>query len=78
MNDSKTGLMCESSARSFKPRVVIRGRQNEEITSSDSIKFLGFTLDSDCTIKTHVDNLCKKLRSRSGIVTSQEEGNESC
>ena len=65
VNDSKTGLMCVSSARSFTPRAVIRGRQNEEIKSCDSIKFLGFTLDSDYSIKTHVNNLCRKLRARS-------------
>ena len=65
VNDKKTGLLCVSLARSFKARAVLRGRNGEEIKSSDSLKFLGFTLDSDCSVKTHVANLCKKLRSRS-------------
>ena len=65
VNDKKTGLMCVSLARSFKAKAILKGRNNEKITSSDSIKFLGFTLDADCSIKTHVSNLCKKLRARS-------------
>ena len=55
---SSTSSTCQAKA-------VLKGRQKKEIVSSDSIKFLGLTLDSDCTIRMHVANLCAKLRSRS-------------
>ena len=64
VNDSKTGLMCVSVARSFEAKAVLRGRNGEEIESSGSLKFLGFTLDQDCSVGSHVEALAAKLRSR--------------
>lgn len=64
VNDSKTGVMCVSSAVSFEPRVVLSGRDGP-ITGSDSLKFLGVTLDSDCTFRSHVNNLRTSMRRRS-------------
>ena len=64
VNDQKTGLMCISASRSFDSRAVLKGGKGEEITGLDCLKFLGFTLDADCSITTHIDKTCKNLRAR--------------
>ena len=64
VNDSKTGLMCISVSRAFEAKAVLTGRKGEKIESSSSLKFLGFTLDADCTIGSHVQSLASKFRAR--------------
>ena len=64
VNDAKTGLMCISTSINFESRAVTKGRNGEEIMSRGCLKFLGFQLDSYCSIRTHVESLRKKLRSR--------------
>ena len=64
VNDSTTGLMWVSIARSFEAKAVLRARNGEKIESSGTLKFLGFTLDQDCSIGSHVEALAAKLRAR--------------
>ena len=61
--DSKTGVMCVSDVTSFKFGVKLRGR-NYDIHGSDSLKFLGVTLNNDCFFNTHAKNVRAKLISR--------------
>ena len=64
VNDSKTSLMCFSVARNFEAQAVLTGRNGEKIEGRDSLKFLGFTLDADCSVNSHVESLAAKIRSR--------------
>ena len=64
VNDRKTVVVCISAATSFQARAIVYGRQEEVITSQQSLKILGFTLDSDGGFATHVANIVKKMRSR--------------
>ena len=63
VNEQKTGLMCISAARSFQASVTI-DYNGQEVKGQETMKVLGVTLDSDCSFRTHVDNVSKKLRSR--------------
>ena len=68
VNDAKTAVMCVSAAASFDPRVKLTER-NEPIKEARSMKFLGITLDQDCTFDTHVQNLRSSVRRRSWTLT---------
>ena len=69
VNDAKTGVMCVSGALSFEPKVELKSRQGDPILGAQSMKFLGITLDSDCTFGTHVKNLRTAIRRRSWALT---------
>ena len=68
MNDRKTGVMCISSATSFKACIKLTGRHGE-ILGSDSLKCLGVTINSDCSFRTHSKNIAAKLRSKTWALT---------
>ena len=61
VNDGKTGLMCVSA---FKATAQLRG-WDCELESTDSMKFLGVTLDSDCSFRTHSRNVTMNIRRKS-------------
>ena len=63
INAKKTSLMCVSAASTFASKVRLQV-QGQTVTSQNSMKILGVTLDSDGTFKTHVENLRMKLRKR--------------
>ena len=69
VNDSKTGLMCVSTAKTYTAKTELRGRDGEVIHGSESLKFLGVTLDSDCSFKSHAKRVAAKLRSRTWVLT---------
>ena len=58
-----------SGALSFEPKVELKSRQGDPILGAQSMKFLGITLDSDCTFGTHVKNLRTAIRRRSWALT---------
>lgn len=64
VNDTKTSLMCVSAATSFLASAMLIGRDNVRIESQDHMKILGFTLDHDGGISSHVENLRERLRSQ--------------
>ena len=65
INQNKTGLMIVSAATSFEPRVRVTVK-GAEIQGSDTLKVLGVTLDSNCTFRTHTQNLVKNMRKKCG------------
>ena len=64
INDNKTGLLCVSTACGYDPRVdvVVNG---QKMTGSKNMRTLGVTLDCDFSFKTHVQNVNRKVLSRS-------------
>ena len=65
VNGSKTTLMCVTAASSYQASAEICDVAGNKIKSLDTAKFLGVTLDSNCTWATQVNNVQKKIRSRS-------------
>lgn len=65
VNGEKTCLVCVTGATSFQAEAQIKDAEGNIIKSSNSAKFLGVTLDSDCSFRTHVDNVQKRIRARS-------------
>ena len=64
VNKKKTGLMCTSAAVSFEPRAHLRDEDGSQISSQKSLKVLGFTFDSDASVKTQANAVKSKLRAR--------------
>lgn len=54
-----------NAATSYKTKAVIKDVNNNEISSSPSAKYLGVTIDANCSMASHVENVKKKIRSRS-------------
>ena len=63
VNEKKTGLMCVSASRSYKAKVSIEFN-GQRVRGESTLKMLGVTLDQDCTFKTHVGNIARRLRQR--------------
>ena len=61
INASKTSLMCVSAATSFQLRVQVE-LEGQVIASLDKMRILGVTVDSDCSFKSHVENVKNNLR----------------
>ena len=64
VNDSKTKLMCISAANSFEVKARLKDRHGSPIESVDSFKVLGVTLQCNGKFDQHVNNIAKKMRSR--------------
>ena len=64
VNDQKMALLCVSAAVSYEARAVLYGRNQELIRSQDTIKLLGYTVDVDGGCGTHVNNMVRKMRSK--------------
>ena len=63
INAAKTSLVCISAATSFESRVRLE-LDGQTVRGQDQMKILGVTLDRDCTFRSHVDNLQRRLRAR--------------
>ena len=63
VNEKKTALMCVSAAKTFKARVKL-SFNGQSVSGSDSLKILGVLLDNDCTFASHVQELGRRLRSK--------------
>lgn len=61
----KTSLACITAATSYRASAKIKDKDGQEIISGQSAMFLGVTLDRDCSFKSHIDNIRKKIRARS-------------
>ena len=63
VNEKKTNLICISAAKSFQANFKI-AFGGQTVTGADRIKILGVTVDRDCSFRTHVNNVAKKLRKK--------------
>ena len=66
--NEKMAVMCVSGAKTFEAQVSLEGR-NGQIKVVNKIKFLGITLDNDCSFESHVQNLRTSVRRRSWALT---------
>ena len=65
VNGAKTSLMIVSAAASYRPSAQIVDLNGNMVKSSNSVKYLGVTLDFGCGFATHVDQIKRRIRSRS-------------
>ena len=65
VNGSKTSLTCVTAATSYKASAEISDKSGQKIKSGDKMKLLGVTIDSNCTINSHVTDVVKRIRARS-------------
>ena len=68
VNEKKTSLMCVSAARSFDARVELNFN-GQTVKGRDSLKILGVTLDRDCTFTYHIEEVAKKLRKKTWVLS---------
>ena len=64
INASKTSLICMSAATSFKAKVRVN-LEGESVRSTDKLKILGVTLDSDVSFRFHTEKIASKCRAKS-------------
>ena len=64
INEKKTSLMAISAATSYKARTQIKFG-NSTIAGSDRMKILGVVFDKNLSFGSHVEQLAKRMRSRS-------------
>ena len=62
VNTSKTAMVCVSGAQSYDAQAYVKDAEGGEISSSGSMKVLGFHLSSRPTVNAHVEVLCKRMR----------------
>lgn len=63
INAKKTNLMCVSAATPFRPLVQIQ-LEDQMTSGQDKMKILGVIIDSDCSFRSHVENVRINLRRR--------------
>ena len=64
VNAAKTQLLCISGNNAYNVRSYIRPTENEEITSGDELKILGFWFGTRPNVDVHVGKLLTKFRAR--------------
>ena len=64
INNQKTKMLCISAARSYKPELYILSADKTRVSSSPTLKILGFTLSSEPNAKEHLRLLQQKFKSR--------------
>ena len=64
VNDKKNAMLCVSSASTFKSMAYIHGKTGEEISSSTTMKALGYFFDEDMSQKMHLKTILSRLRAR--------------
>ena len=70
VNGTKTALMCVTAVSSYQASAEITDLEGNKIVSSPSSRFLGVTLDANCSWATHVDSVRRKLRARAWTLNS--------
>ena len=75
VNGAKTTLMCVNSAYSYTASAELMAENGERITSVPKAKYLGVTIDADCTLRSHVKDVRNKMRARSwALVKLRQSG----
>ena len=64
VNESKTNLLCVSDSLNFKTSAFIKDSEGNDIECSSSMKILGFHLSDRTGVKTHVEEIAKKVRKK--------------
>ena len=64
VNGSKTTLMCINAATSYKTSAKLTDQSGGVIESVNKANYLGVTIDSDCSLTSHVQNIRSKMRAR--------------
>ena len=62
VNASKTAMVCVSGAQSYQARTFIEDSEGERVSSTGTMKVLGFHLSSSPTMHEHVRVLTKRVR----------------
>ena len=72
VNNTKTNVMLFSGSRSKHRNGVIKvpvgANTDEVLTQVSTVKYLGVELDEHLTFVDHVDKLCRKIKSRTGVL----------
>ena len=63
INDQKTQLLSVSSAF-YNTRAIIKDNSGAEITSSESLKMLGYTFSTSLSVQPQLDSLMRKANKR--------------
>ena len=64
INNNKTKMLCISAAKTYDPVAFISTSDGTTISSTDSMKVLGFTFDSSPTVKAHLQVTQRKFKCR--------------
>ena len=64
IDNQKTKMLCISSAKSYRPQSYFLSADGTKLTSSDTLKILGFTFNSEPNAKEHLRILQRKFKSR--------------
>ena len=67
INPDKTQLICISPAINYEVKSFVR-IDGEIINSSDTLKILGFTLDTKCTLNAHLTTIKTKFAKRVWVI----------
>lgn len=70
VNGKKTSLLRITAASSYEAHASIRDAQGNLVNSTGSAKYLGVTIDSNCSMTSHVENVRKKIRARSWTLST--------
>ena len=68
VNTKKTKLLCISDAQTYVAEAFFEDRDSVRLESGESIKILGFHMDSRPTCHAHVDALRRRMRERVWIL----------
>ena len=68
VNHKKTRILCVSDALNYKALSFIRDSDGNKISSTESMKILGFHLDSRPTCHAHVDALRARMRETTWVL----------
>ena len=68
VNNSKTRIICVSDALTYKALSFIRDADDNKIASSDSMKILGFHMDSRPSCHAHIDALRSRMRETTWVL----------
>ena len=64
VNTGKTQMMVVSDSPGMKDEAFIRDMEENEITSTEDMKVLGFYLSSEPSVGRHIDVICRRLRQK--------------
>ena len=74
VNSTKTSLLCSiTAASSYEAAAEIRDNEGGKIVSRKTVKYLGVSINSDCSFRTHVEQVRKRIRSRAWALNTLDQ-----